>query len=86
MFETMLEVKFDSEFKRYMITPLNRKGNRDYIIMMNSEYEAKFLCTQISMGIILSPDSGPLSYKSVGLHSNGHTLLFEFKNKNIKKT
>jgi hypothetical protein len=73
----MLEAKLDSELQLYVVGPLIKEGKDDYLIICDSEYMAKSLCAQISMGMLQSPSEAPVNYQSKGLHPNGHTKLFK---------
>lgn len=75
----MLEVREDSKLGKYVISPLSNKPELDYMILCQSETEAKTLCFQVTMGMIKSPVDNPLLYNAVGIHPNGHTKLYQLK-------
>ncbi len=79
MFHNMLEVKLDLHLKKYIVSPLNKKGKEDYLILCDSELIAKSLCAQISMELIPSPLTNPSKYSSFGVHPNGHTRILKYK-------
>ncbi len=75
----MLEVKQDSKLGKYVISPLSNKPELDYMILCQTENEAKSLCFQVTMGMVKSPVDNPLLYNAVGIHPNGHTKLYQLK-------
>ncbi|MCO4795240.1 MAG: hypothetical protein KC493_16095 [Bacteriovoracaceae bacterium] len=77
----MLEVTLDTEIEKYVIKPLSKEVTEDYMIVCGSENEAKSLCVQVTMQMIPSPTSNPINYNSIGMHPNGHTRLFQYKNR-----
>ena len=79
MLENMLEVKFDKELDKFVVSPVGTDPQEDYLIQCANEFDAKSLCAQISMQMIPSPLINPLKYSSKGLHPNGHSRIFLLK-------
>ena len=75
----MLEVREDTKLGKFVITPLSNKPELDYMILCDSENEAKTLIFQITMGMVKSPVENPLLYLSIGIHPNGHTKMYQIK-------
>jgi len=79
MFASMYEVKLDQELGQYVIQVVGTDSANDFAIVCNDEFEAKSLCTQITLQMIPTPNENPVNYKSHGLHPNGHTQLYILK-------
>lgn len=75
----MFEVKLDEKLNKYIVAPLTTNDSDDYMIVCKNEYEAKSLCTQITMGMIPSPIDNPLKYKSNGVHPDGNIKIYNIK-------
>jgi len=75
----MFEVKLDEKLNKYIVRPLLKKKSDDYIIVCKNEYEAKYLCTQITMGVIPSPRDNPLKYNSDGIHPDEKIRIYKIK-------
>jgi hypothetical protein len=75
----MFEVKLDEKLNKHIVAPVSAAKSDDYFIVCASEYDAKSLCAQITMGMIPEPVDNPLKYSSVGTHPNGITRLYRIK-------
>ena len=70
-----LSLRLNKNVKR----PLLKKKSDDYIIVCKNKYEAKSLCTQITMGVIPSPIDNPLKYNSDGIHPDEKIRIYKKK-------
>lgn len=75
----MLEVRLDEKLNKYIVAALSTDKNADFVIVCKDEYEAKSICTQITMGMIPSPVDNPLKYQSCGVHPDGKTKIYNLK-------